>query len=220
MTTTVDTEGVRRLLDEGAHVVEVLPTSDYEREHLPGAVSIPLPEMRAETVADLDRNRPVITYCYDYQCDLSSRAAALLSSMGFAEVYDYMASKAAWLAYGLPSEGTMRSTARVGQHTRKVATVTADEVIGALAHELEGGEIVVVLDGDVVIGVVRKEVLALPPDTRVCDVMQTGAPSVRPSITTAELAKSMDKQAESWVLVTALDGSLLGIARREDLDAA
>jgi rhodanese-related sulfurtransferase len=55
-------EDVQRLLGEGAQLVEVLPADEYEDEHLPGAVSIPLKELAS---AHLDPARPVIVYCYD-----------------------------------------------------------------------------------------------------------------------------------------------------------
>jgi rhodanese-related sulfurtransferase len=45
----------------------VLPNEEYQDEHLPGAVNIPLKELNDETAAQLDRARPVIVYCYDYQ---------------------------------------------------------------------------------------------------------------------------------------------------------
>ena len=83
-------------------LVEVLPRDEYEAEHLPGAISIPLAEMDKHRVAELDPNRAVVTYCYDLQCDLSSRAAALLTWFGFRDVVDYAESKVAWLAAGLP----------------------------------------------------------------------------------------------------------------------
>lgn len=56
---------VERLLAQGAQLVEVLPAAEYEEEHLPGAVSIPLKELDRESAARLDRDRPVIVYCYD-----------------------------------------------------------------------------------------------------------------------------------------------------------
>jgi rhodanese-related sulfurtransferase len=58
---------VRRLLDSGARLVEVLPPQEYEEEHLPGATHIHLKELNAETTRDLDRGVPVIVYCWDYQ---------------------------------------------------------------------------------------------------------------------------------------------------------
>jgi rhodanese-related sulfurtransferase len=56
---------VRRLLAEGAQLVEVLPAEDFNEDHLPGAVSIPLRHMDAGSIGGLDRNRPVIVYCWD-----------------------------------------------------------------------------------------------------------------------------------------------------------
>jgi rhodanese-related sulfurtransferase len=68
MPTPVDRDEVRRLITEDkAQLVEVLPSREYEEEHLPGAINIPLKELDGRTTAELDRNRPVIVYCYDYQ---------------------------------------------------------------------------------------------------------------------------------------------------------
>jgi rhodanese-related sulfurtransferase len=47
--------------------VEALPPDDYEDEHLPGAINVPLKTLTAETAKQLDRRRPVITYCNDHQ---------------------------------------------------------------------------------------------------------------------------------------------------------
>ena len=59
-------DDVRRLIGEGAQLVEVLPRGEYEEAHLPGAINIPLKELDRETTAGLDRDAPVIVYCYDY----------------------------------------------------------------------------------------------------------------------------------------------------------
>lgn len=58
---------VLRLLGEEAQLVEVLPREEYEEEHLPGAINIPLKGLDRETTAQLDRVAPVIVYCHDYQ---------------------------------------------------------------------------------------------------------------------------------------------------------
>jgi rhodanese-related sulfurtransferase len=58
---------VQRLVAEGALLVDVLPCDEYETEHIAGAISIPLKELNRQTVASLDRDLPVIVYCYDYQ---------------------------------------------------------------------------------------------------------------------------------------------------------
>jgi hypothetical protein len=56
---------VRRLARAGAQLVEVLPRAEFDDEHLPGAISLPLKSLTAETSAVLDRSRPVIVYCWD-----------------------------------------------------------------------------------------------------------------------------------------------------------
>jgi rhodanese-related sulfurtransferase len=65
MPTKIDRDGVRRLLDRGAQLVEVLPSSEYEEDHLPGAVNIPLRQIERQADRLLDRDRPVIVYCWD-----------------------------------------------------------------------------------------------------------------------------------------------------------
>jgi rhodanese-related sulfurtransferase len=63
----IDRDEVRRLVEQGAQLVEVLPTAEFADEHLPGAINIPLKELTADNTKQLDRSRAVIAYCYDYQ---------------------------------------------------------------------------------------------------------------------------------------------------------
>lgn len=66
MPTVVDRAGVQRLLrDEHAQLVEVLPRDEYEREHLPGALHLPLTGLDADAARALDPGRPVVVYCWD-----------------------------------------------------------------------------------------------------------------------------------------------------------
>jgi len=66
--TAIDRAEVQRLLlEEQAQLVEVLPPDEYEDEHLPGAINIPLKTLDRDTTSSLDRARPVIVYCYDTQ---------------------------------------------------------------------------------------------------------------------------------------------------------
>jgi rhodanese-related sulfurtransferase len=68
MPTPIDRDELRRLIsEENAQLVEVLPASDYEQEHITGAINIPLKELDERAPRELDRERPVIVYCNDYQ---------------------------------------------------------------------------------------------------------------------------------------------------------
>lgn len=68
MPTSIDRHHVQQLLaEQQAQLVEVLPAAEYDDEHLPGAINIPLKELDRQTTRRLDHARPVIVYCYDYQ---------------------------------------------------------------------------------------------------------------------------------------------------------
>jgi len=58
-------EEVRRLIDQGVQLVEVLPAKEYREDHLPGAINLPLRQLEAEVRRVLDASRPVIVYCWD-----------------------------------------------------------------------------------------------------------------------------------------------------------
>ena len=62
---SVDRDRVRQLVDQGAQVVEVLERRQYDLAHLPGAISIPAWELTRERAEELDRERPVVLYCFD-----------------------------------------------------------------------------------------------------------------------------------------------------------
>jgi rhodanese-related sulfurtransferase len=66
MPEAVDRHELQRLVrEEGAQLVEVLPKEEYEEEHLPGAISLPLRRLDREARDVLDPDRPVIVYCWD-----------------------------------------------------------------------------------------------------------------------------------------------------------
>jgi rhodanese-related sulfurtransferase len=66
MSDRIEVDRLRELLDAGAQLVEVLPAEEYEEEHLPGAVNIPLKALDAQSTATLDKANPVVVYCWDY----------------------------------------------------------------------------------------------------------------------------------------------------------
>ena len=65
MPNAIDREEVQRLVEAGAQLVEVLPADEYQEDHLPGAISLPLRRLETEAVTLLDRSRAVIVYCWD-----------------------------------------------------------------------------------------------------------------------------------------------------------
>jgi rhodanese-related sulfurtransferase len=67
MLTQIDRNEVKRLVSQGAQLVEVLPKKEYDEEHLPGAINIFLRHLDRKSAAQLHRDQPIIVYCYDYQ---------------------------------------------------------------------------------------------------------------------------------------------------------
>ena len=66
MPITADRDAVQSLVaDRNAQLVEVLPQDEYDEEHLPGAIHLPLRQLDDQTAARLDAGRPVIVYCWD-----------------------------------------------------------------------------------------------------------------------------------------------------------
>lgn len=65
MARNIERDEVQRLVEGGAQLVEVLPKEEFEEEHLPGAINLPLRRLETEATRVLDRSRPVIVYCWD-----------------------------------------------------------------------------------------------------------------------------------------------------------
>jgi hypothetical protein len=61
----IDRDGLRRLVDQGAQLVEVLPAHEYAEDHLPGALNLPLRRLERQATEVLDRHRAVVVYCWD-----------------------------------------------------------------------------------------------------------------------------------------------------------
>jgi rhodanese-related sulfurtransferase len=53
------------LIERGGQLVEVLPRDEYDEEHLPGAIHLPLKSLDHGAIAALDRGRPIVVYCWD-----------------------------------------------------------------------------------------------------------------------------------------------------------
>jgi rhodanese-related sulfurtransferase/CBS domain-containing protein len=220
MARTVDLQDVQELLERGAQLVEVLPAEEYQELHLPGAINLPLKELGAQRARQLDRQRPVIVYCWDALCDMSPRAATFLDHLGF-DVYDYARSKVDWMAYGLPMEGTAASRPTALAFARNdVATCTLDaraEEIKQLINASPHGFALVLADR-VVLGRIRRSRLEdAPGDTSAEGLMEPGPATTRPHTKLDELAEHFQRSGTRTAIVTTPAGELIGVVRRTDL---
>jgi len=208
---------VKTLVAQGrAQLIEVLPASEYKREHLPQAVNVPLPTLTAANTKFLRKDQAVIVYCADYQCDLSARAAWRLESMGFQEVYRYTPGKADWLAAGWETEGTEAKKVRIRQMIhREVPTCSLRERLEDVKARRRPNQdlCVVVNDRNIVVGIVQGEIWDANPLARVADVMQPGPQTIRPDLEPKDAQKLLRHYDGPNAIVTTSDGELLGLIR-------
>jgi len=221
MSENIDYTRLRELLDEGAQLVEVLPADEYEEEHLPGAISIPLKELDADSTSKLDKSVPTVVYCWDYLCDMSPRAAARLDSLGFERVYDYAVSKVDYLARGLPREGEKAGERRPGDVLRDDVVRCrladpADEVRERIDASPYGLGLVVSED-QVVLGRLRRSVLDEAEGSTAEELMEPGPSTIRANEPIDALRDRLKDRGLKAAIVTAPDGVLLGIVRTADL---
>lgn len=79
----VDREGlVARVRRGEVTVLDVRPRSEYVAGHIPGAVSVPLAELKRR-LAKLPRRREIVAYCRGPFCVLAVEAVRLLRARGF-----------------------------------------------------------------------------------------------------------------------------------------
>lgn len=63
MPTDIVREDIQRFVREGAQLVDVRPDTEYQGQHIVGAISLPLKALdTAATDSALDRNRAVVVY--------------------------------------------------------------------------------------------------------------------------------------------------------------
>jgi rhodanese-related sulfurtransferase len=220
--TTVDLDGLRQLLADGAQLIEVLPREEYEELHLPGAICIPLKELTTESARQLDRARDVVVYCWDGLCDMSPRAACWLTTVGFTRVHDYAFGKVDWLAHGLPAEGTHADRPTAGRLIRRDAvTCSIDDQARDLLERVVAspyGFALVLSPAGVLLGRLRRSVLETAEEADGIESMiEPGPSTIRAHLTSDELRKRLQDSGVRTLVVTTPGGVLLGVVRQDDI---
>ncbi len=110
--TITRTELAEAIAAKAVVVLEALPSSYFEAEHLPGALNLPLDNLHElAPVLVPDKSAAVVTYCSNTSCNNSAMAAERLRAIGYTDVRAYEGGKQDWVEAGLPVE----NGATVGQ---------------------------------------------------------------------------------------------------------
>jgi phage shock protein E len=84
--TTEGGQVARRLMDNGARLVDVRSASEYRAGHVEGAINIPVVQLE-DRLGELEpKQKAVIVYCRTGH--RSAAAASILRSAGFTQVFD------------------------------------------------------------------------------------------------------------------------------------
>ncbi len=82
-------------------VIDARGRADYELEHLPGAVNVPLPKIAAAgMLPGVPRDYEIAVYCSAETCPLSREAVRALVSFGYMNVKDMRAGLVGWKQAG------------------------------------------------------------------------------------------------------------------------
>jgi rhodanese-related sulfurtransferase len=65
MVKRIDVDRAIRLVRRGAQLIDVLPASIFEQEHLPAATNLPLESLDREIFDRIDASRAIVLYCFD-----------------------------------------------------------------------------------------------------------------------------------------------------------
>jgi rhodanese-related sulfurtransferase len=96
-------ELLRRAKNGDVTVLDVRPAEEYRAGHIPGAVSIPVAELKTR-LHELPKDREVVAYCRGPYCVMAADAVALLRKRGFT-AHRMEQGVADWRARGLRVEG-------------------------------------------------------------------------------------------------------------------
>jgi rhodanese-related sulfurtransferase len=102
MKKTITTEKLKSLRKgtEGFVLIDVLPASEFELDHIPGARNVPVDTFDfAKAVADKSagsKTRKVVLYGRGRDCDAAARGVRFLATARFTNVTEYEGGLAAW----------------------------------------------------------------------------------------------------------------------------
>jgi rhodanese-related sulfurtransferase len=116
----VTREEARKLVDDGAQLVDVRADHEWEMGRIEGATHLPLAEL-SERVGEIDKDRPVVFYCRGG--NRSTMAAEALAAEGY-DAVKLSEGIVGWVEEGLPLEPEGGRVAESGEaasilHARK-----------------------------------------------------------------------------------------------------
>ncbi len=114
MVRSIQRDDLRRMMQVSPGrtiLIDVRDKEEYEAEHIKGAISIPIGELSMRADKNFGKDDELIVCCGSFECPASTKAATLLSDMGFDNVLDYKGGLKDWKIAGFLTEGSGRPKA-------------------------------------------------------------------------------------------------------------
>ena len=154
---------------------------------------------------------------------MSPRAAWRLETLGFTNVYDYVAGKGDWFAAGLPREGNLAGIPRAGDVARQddVTCRLTDQIKDVIDRVQGAGKdnCIVTTDGNIVLGRVGASALAGNSEATAEEVMEPGPTTTRTDTMLETILEHLNARKVESILVTTSDGQLVGTLYRSAAEA-
>ncbi|MEO6206026.1 MAG: rhodanese-like domain-containing protein [Mycobacteriales bacterium] len=112
MTNVITRTELQTLLAAGTvTIVDALPQSYYDQEHLPNAINLVEGDVDTRATSLLpDLDATIVTYCSNPACGNSKAVARRLDKLGYRDVRTYPGGIQDWVEAGLPTQATAVAT--------------------------------------------------------------------------------------------------------------
>lgn len=99
-------EELKGMMDSGDKfvLIDARDHEDYDKEHLPGAISVPSDHLGHHVSKDIGKDETVVTYCSSFACEASTVAATKLEKYGYKNVLEFKGGLQNWKEAGYKTE--------------------------------------------------------------------------------------------------------------------
>ena len=77
-------------------LINVLPRTDFLKNHIPGSINIPVEEIPQEAKKLFAKHDWIVVYCANTGCEVSHKAANKLAQLGFENVFRFTGGVDEW----------------------------------------------------------------------------------------------------------------------------
>lgn len=89
-------------VEKDALLIHNLSKLEYDIQHIPGSINIPVTDMETTTALPPDKTTRIIFYCMGIECDYSKKAAQIAIARGYSRVFWFKGGIPEWHRFNYP----------------------------------------------------------------------------------------------------------------------